>query len=98
MRLSLKDGLRIFRFGLAGLPGFVCAIGLNILLIEVFQWPKPVAYLLVVWMQMTVGFAMCRWVVFTEDLNRGILAAYGQFALSMAVIRVLDWLFYTLLV
>ena len=71
---------------------------LNVSLIETFHWPKPLAYLPVVWMQMTVGFVMCRLLVFGDDLEKPIVAAYGQFALSMALIRIADWGFYTTLV
>jgi putative flippase GtrA len=66
-----------------------------VLLVERFHWPKPCAYALVVWMQMTSGFLMCRYVVFADGRGVPILRAYVQFAASMAVIRVADWSVYT---
>jgi len=97
-RSRFRDAVNFLRFGLSGLPGFLLAIGVNILLIEVFHWPKPLAYLLVVWIQMTLGFAMCRVLVFPENPAAPILSAYLQFALSMGLIRIADWSLYTALV
>ncbi len=97
-RITVHDIAAFLRFGLSGLPGFALAIGLNVLLIELCHWPKPAAYLPVMWLQMTMGFAMCRWVVFSTEPGRGLMAGYLQFALSMALIRVGDWIFYTTLV
>ena len=97
-RIRLDDVLTFLRFGLSGLPGFVLAIGLNILLVQFAHWPKPLAYLPVMWLQMTMGFVMCRWVVFSIAPGQGLVTAYFQFALSMALIRIADWIFYTTLV
>ena len=95
---TVKEALNFLRFGLSGLPGFLLAIGANILLIEVFHCPKPVAYLFVIWFQMTMGFVMCRTLVFSGAQNKSLLQAYLQFALSMGLIRILDWSLYTALV
>ncbi|MBV9267341.1 MAG: GtrA family protein [Acidobacteriaceae bacterium] len=92
--ISFREVARFVRFGLSGFPGFLVAIGSNVLLIERFHWPKPAAYLLVVWLQMTAGFVMCRIFVFSE-FETPILTAYIQFALSMAAIRIADWTLYT---
>ena len=94
----MKQAGTFIRFGLAGIPGFLVAIPLNIALNEWAHWPKPLAYLLVVWMQMTTGFLICHYVVFKTAEHRSLLSAYGQFALSMGVIRVFDWVTYTALV
>ena len=93
-----QNAAQFFRFGLSGLPGFVLALALNILLIEVFHWPKPLAYLLVIWMQMTMGFIMCRVLVFPGAGKNSLVTAYVQFAVSMSLIRVVDWALYTSLV
>ena len=94
----VKEAGTFLRFGMSGLPGFLLAIALNILLIEKGHWAKPVAYLLVVWVQMTAGFFMCYYFVFTSDQKRSLWIAYGHFALSMGVIRIADWCLYTTLV
>ena len=95
---AIKEALTFLRFGLSGLPGFLLAIAANVLLIEAFHTPKPVAYLFVIWLQMTMGFVMCRTVVFDRAANKSLLQSYLQFALSMGLIRVLDWSLYTTLV
>jgi putative flippase GtrA len=90
--------LPFLRFGLSGLPGFVLGLALNVFLVERGGWPRPVAYGLVVWLQMSCGFVMCRYVVFAEGREVPLLKAYAQFVGSMALIRVADWLLYTLAV
>ena len=95
---TIRQTVTFLRFGLSGLPGFALAIAANVLLIEVFHWPKPVAYLLVIWLQMTMGFVMCRYLVFPEASHHSLVNAYLQFALSMGLIRIADWSLYTSLV
>ena len=98
IRITRKDASTFFRFGLSGLPGFVLAIGANILLIEIFHVRKPLAYAFIMWLQMSIGFVMCRLLVFSRQPGQGLLPAYLQFAASMTMIRVADWTLYTFLV
>jgi putative flippase GtrA len=94
-----REAATFIRFGLSGLPGFVVGLGVNVLLIEACHWPKPVAYLLVMWVQITMGFLMARWLVFRAAAPaKSVAAAYLQYALSMGLIRVADWTLYTTLV
>jgi putative flippase GtrA len=94
----VKEASAFLRFGLAGAPGFLIAVPLNFALIEWAHWPKPLAYLLVAWMQMTSGFLMCHYLVFKTAERRSLFTAYGQFAASMATIRAFDWATYSSLV
>ena len=96
--VTIKDALTFLRFGLSGLPGFLLAIAANVFLIEIFHAPKPVAYLFVIWLQMTMGFIMCRTLVFAGANGKSVLQSYLQFALSMGLIRILDWSLYITLV
>lgn len=86
------------KFGLSGLPAFLVAIALNKYLVDVVHWPKPLAYLPVVWMQMNVGFLMCHYFVFRTNAQRSLLTAYWQYIVSMWTIRGVDWVLYTFLV
>jgi putative flippase GtrA len=97
-RSLATEALHFLQFGLSGLPAFLVALALNKFLVAVAGWPKPVAYLPVVWMQMNVGFLMCHYVVFRSNEHRPLLTAYWQYILSMWAIRGIDWLLYTLLV
>ncbi len=96
-RLS-ADFLPFLRFGLSGFPAFLLAVAANIFLVGKLHWPKPAAYALVIWMQMSSGFIMCRYLVFAEGREVPLLRAYAQFIASMAAIRFADWCVYTLLV
>lgn len=93
-----REAGQFLKFGLSGLPAFLVALGLNKLLVDFAGWPKPVAYLPVVWMQMNVGFLMCHYVVFRSSQPRPLLRAYWPYILSMWAIRGVDWLSYTFLV
>jgi putative flippase GtrA len=97
-RSLVSEAGHFLQFGLSGLPAFVVALGLNKFLVDFAGWPKPVAYLPVVWMQMNVGFLMCHYIVFRSPQPRPLLRAYWQYILSMWVIRGVDWLSYTFLV
>jgi putative flippase GtrA len=97
-RSLAREAGHFLQFGLSGLPAFLVALGLNKFLVDFAGWPKPVAYLPVVWMQMNVGFLMCHYVVFRSSEPRPLLRAYWQYILSMWAIRGVDWLSYTFLV
>jgi putative flippase GtrA len=89
--------LRTFiKFLVAGLPGLVIAFPANIFFVEMLRWTKPVAYAIVVWLQLTVGFVMCRLFVFSDGQGLPILKAYANFALRIGFIRLADWSLYTI--
>lgn len=87
-----------FKFLIAGVPGLVLAFSANIFFVEILRWPKPVAYAIVVWLQLTVGFVLCRFFVFTRGEEVPFLKAYIDFSLRIGLIRLADWSLYTVLV
>ncbi len=89
---------KILKFLIAGLPAFVVALATNYLLVSKYDWPKPIAYLIVMWLQMTINFYACRHLVFEVGKHSSIVRQYGQFLSGFATIRVAEWLFYTVLV
>jgi putative flippase GtrA len=86
------------KFLIAGVPGLVLAFSANIFFVEILRWPKPVAYAIVVWLQLTVGFVLCRFFVFTYGQEVPFLKAYVDFSLRIGLIRLADWSLYTALV
>lgn len=86
---------QFIQFGLAGLPAFLIAIPLNIFLVQYAHWPKPVAYVPVIWLQFTAGFLMNHYLVFKTAGKIPFWRAYFQFAASMGIIRIFDWSAYT---
>jgi putative flippase GtrA len=86
------------KFVVAGMPGLVIAFSANIFLVEIFKWPKPVAYAIVVWLQLTSGFVLCRLFVFTDTQDVALLKAYINFSIRIGLIRLADWSVYTTLV
>ena len=87
-----------FKFLIAGVPGLVLAFSANIFFVEILRWPKPVAYAIVVWLQLTVGFVLCRLFVFEGGQEVPFVKGYVDFSLRIGLIRVADWSLYTALV
>jgi len=89
---------RLVRFLAAGLPAFLVAVPLNWLLVSHFHWPKPVAYAVVLWAQVSVNFFACFYFVFERAAARPSLAQYWHFLAGIAVFRAADWAVYTAMV
>jgi putative flippase GtrA len=89
---------RLLRFWTAGLPAFVAALGVNFLLVEKLFWPKPLAYVVVLWLQMSINFFACRILVFEPTGHEPVLQQYTHFLSGIGIIRLVEWLFYTILV
>ena len=86
---------KLVRFWLAGLPAFAVAVPLNYFLVSYAGWPKPVAYLAVLFCQVTVNFFLCRRFVFESAPGEPVWAQYGEFLGGIGMFRLLDWAAYT---
>lgn len=95
---GLAAVLPIFKFLLAGLPGFILAIPLNFLLVDFCDLAKWGAYLIVLFMQVNMGFAICRWKVFTASKTKPVMRQYWEFLGAVAVFRTLDAISYSFMV
>lgn len=89
---------RLIRFLAAGLPAFLVAVPLNWLLVSQFTWPKPLAYALVLWVQVSVNFFACFYFVFERITVRPAFAQYWRFLTGIALFRAADWAAYTAMV
>lgn len=89
--------LKFFRFMAAGLPGLAVAVPLNILLVEVVGLHKVLAYLLVLIIQVSIGFLASILFVFQRDRSKSLLSQYLGFTRVVAIARVLDWALYSAL-
>ncbi len=81
-----------------GLPAFLIAIPLNYFLVEKVLWPKPVAYAVVLLVQVTINFFACILFVFKRDQSRSMLSQFLIFMAGIVAARVLDWGLYSILV
>lgn len=88
---------KLVRFLAGGLPGFLAAIGLNWLLVSAGNWPKPLAYAVVLWVQFTLNFFVCFYWVFDRKTSRPSWSQYWQLLSGVAVTRGADWAVYTAL-
>lgn len=90
--------VKLFRFWLAGLPAFAVALSLNYLLVTYARLPKPAAYVVVLFCQLTVNFFACRHLVFRSHPDASIWQQYRQFLAGMGFFRLLDLAVYAVLV
>jgi putative flippase GtrA len=88
---------KLVRFLAAGLPGFLVALGLNWLLVSFGNWPKPLAYALVLLVQFTLNFFVCFYWVFERKTPRPTWRQYWQLLSGVAITRGADWVVYTIL-
>jgi putative flippase GtrA len=85
-------------FILLGLPAFALAIPLNWFLVEICAFPKPLAYALVLIVQVTANFFMCRWLVFSAGNHKSPGRQFADFFSGIMGFRCADWALYSLIV
>ncbi len=88
---------KIIKFGVAGLPSFLVAIPLNYLLVTRWHMAKPVAYALVLAIQVTINFFACYYFVFATDRRIGLWRSFVIFFNGILLFRLCDWAVYSLL-
>lgn len=94
----IRTGIDLFKFLAVGLPSFLVAIPLNIVLVETCGLWKPASYAIVLVAQTTVNFFLCRRFVFKPSRHKPIHRQYLEFMGAVAVFRGMDWGLYSILV
>jgi putative flippase GtrA len=94
----IKKGIKLSKFLAAGLPSFGLALPLNWVFVRHLGWDESVAYALVLIMQVTVNFFMCRLFVFTDRKETPAWVQFWQFLGGILVFRLADWAVYSLAV
>ena len=94
----MRYGQRLLRFWMAGLPAFGAALLANILLVENLYWPEPIAYFVVLWLQMSINFFACRILVFDSTRQVAVFRQYAHFLSGVGTVRLIEWLFYIIFV
>lgn len=99
---KIYEGFRIdsktfLVFLIAGLPSFIVALVLNYVLVSFFFWPIPVAYALVLLIQVSINFFMAKNYVFKTKANTTLAIQYFQFISGIFAFRFFDWLLYLVL-
>jgi len=89
--------IKLFKFLLVGLPAFILALPLNYYLVEKANIPIPVGYIIVLCMQVTINFFLCRRFVFDPHPDKTLFRQFWQFFSGIIVFRIADWALYTLL-
>ena len=88
---------KLLKFLVVGLPAFLIAIPLNLILVEKLFWPKPAAYALVLVVQVTLNFFACIYFVFKRDASKSLRSQFILFMSGILSARVMDWGVYSLL-
>ena len=88
---------KLLTFVAMGLPGFAVAVPMNYFL-AAWGLPKPAAYALVLWTQVTINFFLFRAFVFKGNNAGPVSRQYLRFLSGIGAFRFLDWVIYSLLV
>lgn len=96
-RLSAR-GAKFAKFMAVGLPAFALAVPLNYLFVRGVGLSKPLAYALVLVVQTTANFFLCRFLVFEKRSATPLLTEFAAFFTGVLGFRLADWLVYVLLV
>ncbi len=94
----IKTLIQFIKFLLSGLPAFLFAIPLNYILVEYASLYKPLAYILVLLIQVTINFFILRRFVFRTSRADPILKQYFVFLGGIGVVRLMDLLVYSFFV
>lgn len=90
--------VKFFKFLLSGLPAFIVAIPLNYILVSTFDLYKPLAYVIVLIIQVSINFFIVRRFVFHKKGHDNIFSEYYKFFIGIAFFRFLDWALYSIVV
>jgi len=89
-----KTGMKMGKFLLAGAPSFLIAIPLNVLLVDYAHLVVPLAYAIVLILQVSANYFMCRWFVFKKGKKTSLWIQFWQFLSGILVFRLGDWALY----
>jgi putative flippase GtrA len=89
---------QLLLFLAVGLPAFALAVPGNYLLVERLGIPKSLAYALMLVMQVSMNYLMCKIFVFKNARPKPWYREFAAFFSGIALIRLLDWCFYVVLV
>lgn len=98
IKKTLNNGIKLGTFLVAGIPAFAIAIALNWFLVSKGGWHKSISYALVLFLQISTNFFICRSFVFSSKRTSSILKQYSTFMSGILIIRGIDWILYSLLV
>lgn len=88
---------KLLKFFLAGVPAFLIAVPLNYALVAWAGLTKPLAYALVLTVQVTLNFFACRLFVFDPHPEIGLGRSFAVFFNGIVLFRLADWALYTVL-
>ena len=70
---------------------------MNFLLVDTLGFQKWLAYPIVLFVQVNIGFLLCRWKVFTPNEMKPLWRQYTEFLGAVAFFRILDAILYAFL-
>jgi putative flippase GtrA len=82
------------RFVIAGLPSLAIAVSLNFFLLKALGWPGPLAYAVVLSVQVVFNFILCVTFVFERDLQRSMASQFVTYVSGSLLARVTEWIVY----
>jgi putative flippase GtrA len=92
----MKKAKKLFLFLSAGLPSFLIAVPLNWFFVQTVHLAEPLAYAIVLLVQVSVNFVLCRWFVFQIHAEKSFCSQYFHFLAGISLFRLADWGLYSL--
>lgn len=89
--------MKLFKFFAWGIPAFAIALPLNYALVKWAELTKPIAYALVLAVQISINFFACRFFVFETDRRKSLWKSFALFVHGIVFFRLADWGVYSLL-
>ena len=84
-------------FMIVGLPSFLVALLINYTIVYYLNWFKPIVYAIVIVIQVSINFFMCRLYVFKNEATTSLSTQGIQFISGSLAFRFFDWLLYSIL-
>lgn len=88
---------KLLKFFVWGIPAFAIAVPLNYALVKELGLARPLAYALVLLVQVTINFFACCFFVFDTDRRRSLGKSFVIFFNGIILFRLADWAVYSLL-
>lgn len=92
------NAFKIGKFLAAGVPSGLLALPINYLLVEALHLDKSLAYAIVLLLQVTANFFICRAFVFERTATSSLRSQFVKFMGGILAFRAADWLLYSLFV
>ena len=88
---------KYFLFLSVGIPSYIIALLLNLILVEHLNISIVISYIPVLFLQVIINFVLNLKFVFKENRSKNFYIKMKNFMLLILLVRLLDWVFFVIL-